>query len=53
MSKINFVDFETEGIEGKIIEAYACDINQNKIAELSDFDNIYAVSYTHLRAHET
>lgn len=41
MSKITFVDFETEGLEGKIIEAYACDINQNKIAELSDFDNIY------------
>ena len=41
MSKIIFVDFETEGLEGKIIEEYSCDINQNKIAELSDFDNIY------------
>lgn len=41
MSKIIFVDFETEGLEGKNIEAYACDINQKKIAELSDVDNIY------------
>lgn len=41
MSKIIFVDFETEGLEWKIIEAYACDIDQNKIVELSDFDNIY------------
>ena len=37
MSKIIFVDFETEGLEGKIIEAYACDINQNKIADLINF----------------
>ena len=28
----------------KIIEAYACDINQNKIAELSDFDNMILIN---------